>query len=87
MLSVLFSGSVACMDAGKEREHGRGSFAPTKKSSIVMYRTYGMLVLHDCMDAGGRATQGVKAEEQKPAVLRKIFAVKQMDLKSVQSNE
>ncbi len=36
-----------------------------------------MLVLHDCMDAGGRATQGVKAEEQKPAILRKAFAVKQ----------
>ncbi len=49
------SGSVACMDAGKEREQGRGSFAPTKKPRIV--------------------------------TLRKIFTVKQMGLKNMQSNE
>jgi len=54
MLSVCFLGPVA----------------PIKKPYIVMYRTYGMLVL----------------QEQKPAILRKIFAVKQMGLKNVQSN-
>ncbi len=36
----------------------------------LMYRTYGMLVL----------------QEQKSAILRKAFAVKQMSLKNVQSN-
>jgi hypothetical protein len=38
MLSVRLSGSVTCMDAGKEREQGRGSFAPTKKPRIVILR-------------------------------------------------
>jgi len=27
------SGSDTCMDAGKEREQGRGSFVPTKKAA------------------------------------------------------
>jgi hypothetical protein len=47
-----------------------GSIAPTKKPRIVMYRTYGILVL----------------QEQKPVILRKAFAVKQVSLKNVQSN-
>jgi len=47
------------------------SVAPTRKPHIVMYRTYSMLVL----------------QEQKPTILRKAFAVKQMDLKYVKSNK
>jgi len=47
-----------------------GSVAPIKKPRIVMYRTYSMPVL----------------QEQKQAILREAFAVKQMDLKNVQSN-
>ena len=48
-----------------------GLVAPTRKPRIVMYRTYCMLVL----------------QKQKPVILRKAFAVKQMSLKNVQSNK
>ena len=42
-----------------------------------MYRMYSMLVLQDAYtDVGSRETPGAVAE-QKPAILRKAFAVKQ----------
>ena len=36
------------------------------------YRDVGSRVMHDCMDAGGRATQEAKAEEQLPSNNREL---------------
>ncbi len=95
MLSVHFLGSfvptrqigrTADLHGDKQPHRGVAQGSAACKPRIVMYRTYSMLVLHDCMDAGGRATQEAKTEEQKPAIPRKAFTVKQVILKNVQSN-
>ncbi len=46
------------------------SFTPCRTSpKRFMYRKYGIPVLHDCKDAGGRATQELKPRSKKPVLI------------------
>ena len=65
-------GSVAYMEVGEERKHGAESFAtPWNRTTIPCryLQDVGKGRKHDCMDAGGRATQELVAEERKPCAL------------------